>query len=391
MSTIPVSLNIELGDQIEAGKRPPRVLFAVRLDPTKKFGSIEEQITHLARVFRSKGSLFCPLFICSRPKAGDTPFQPAGIESECIDLRVFRWSRLLQLSRLITRHRIQVIHWNFTEPLRNGYLWWISIFHPRVSHLFTDHISRASEAPQSSGTAKSGLKRLLWRRYNRVFCVSQFVLNDLRRQRMHPELRLVRHFVNTDRFCPNPNGRNRLREELCVEKNFVLLTVAQLIAEKGIDVLIRTLAMLPDHVVLWIVGDGDQTDRLRKLCSELDVTARVHFLGMQRNVVPFMQAADCYVCPSLWAEAAGLANLEATACGLPVVASRTGGIPEYVEDEVTGLLFAPGDHRDLARCLQRVLREPALHRKMSIAARIQAVGRFSASLAIANYIHECSR
>ena len=70
---------------------------------------------------------------------------------------------------------------------------------------------------------------------------------------------------------------------------------------------------------------------------------------------PLLQAADCAVCPSIWSEAAGLVNLEAQACGLPVIARRIGGIPELVEDGRTGFLFTPGDHRELAERLRRPL------------------------------------
>jgi glycosyltransferase involved in cell wall biosynthesis len=79
----------------------------------------------------------------------------------------------------------------------------------------------------------------------------------------------------------------------------------------------------------------------------------------------------------VWAEAAGLVNLEAQACGLPVVASRIGGIPEYVLDGKTGLLFEPGDAAALARLVRRLIDDPDERRAMSAAARAWAVERFS--------------
>jgi glycosyltransferase involved in cell wall biosynthesis len=359
-------------------KALPRVLYAVVLDPTLKFGSLEEQIICLARAFEIHDSLFYPLFICPEGAGRGTAFQEAGVEAECMDLRTFRWSQLAKVSRLINRHRITLVHWNFTEMLRNSYLWWLSLLHPNVRHCYTDHVSRMSGVQQFSGRPKKFLKRLFSRRYDKVFCVSQFVLNDLRRQQISSDLILSRYFINTDRFRPDETARGELRKQLHVEGRFVLLTVAHLIKEKGIEVLIRTLADLPESVVLWIVGDGDESERLRQLCSELHVTSRVCFHGQQKNVAPFMQAADCFVCPSLWAEAAGLVNLEASASGLPVVASRIGGIPEYVEDGCTGLLFLPGDHHELTRCVQSLNEDSAMHQEMSAQARAWAVEKFSA-------------
>jgi glycosyltransferase involved in cell wall biosynthesis len=70
--------------------------------------------------------------------------------------------------------------------------------------------------------------------------------------------------------------------------------------------------------------------------------------------------------------------LEASASGLPVIASRIGGLPEYVEDGRTGFLFLPGDHRELTRCVQVLNEDPALRQKMSADARAWAVEKFSA-------------
>jgi len=368
-------------------KTLPRVLYAVVLDPTLKFGSLEEQIIRLARAFELHDSLFYPLFICREGTSEGTSFQEAGVKTECMDLRSFRWSRLVKLSRLITQRRITLVHWNFTEMLRNSYLWWLTLLHPNVRHSYTDHISRTPGTPQSSRGPKKFVKRLLLRRYNKIFCVSQFVLNSLLCQQVSSDLTLSRHFINTDRFRPDKTMRGKLRTQLHVEGLFVLLTVAHLIKAKGIEVLIRSLAELPKSVVLWIVGDGDESERLRQLCSELHLTSRVYFHGLQKNVAPFMQAADCFVCPSLWAEAAGLVNLEASASGLPIIASRIGGIPESVEDGRTGFLFLPGDHDELARCVQSLNDDSVMHRRMSLEARAWAVEKFSADSGVLEYLN----
>ncbi len=162
--------------------------------------------------------------------------------------------------------------------------------------------------------------------------------------------------------------------------------MGQLIAHKGVDVAVRALAELPADVVLWLVGDGEQRAELEQLCRELGVADRVHFLGMQQFVQPFMQAADVLVCPSRWREAAGLVNLEAQACGLPVVASAIGGIPEYVEDGCSGMLFPPEDHQRLAACLRSLRDNPALRQTMADEARRVAVERFSPSARLDEYL-----
>ena len=363
-----------------------RVLYAIALDPTQKFGSLEEQIAFLAKAFEAQKSLFSPLFICQDDAGQHSVYKEVGIETEYLDLRSFRWSRLAKLSSLIGRHQITLVHWNFTEMLRNKYVWWLSVLHPKVKHCYTDHASRGPQNQLLKEWLKNALKKILFRRYTKVFCVSQFVLNELQRQHTCSNPILCLHFVNTDRFRPDSSVRAEIRSRLHVEDRFVLLTIAHLIKEKGVDVLIRALTGLPENVVLWIVGDGEQSEELRALCSELHLTSRVHFHGLQHNVAPFMQAADCLVCPSLWQEAAGLVNLEASASGLPVIASRIGGIPEYIEDGRTGLLFSPGNQRELIRHIESLNENRALCEKMSVEARVRTVKLFSAKVRVKEYL-----
>jgi glycosyltransferase involved in cell wall biosynthesis len=99
-----------------------------------------------------------------------------------------------------------------------------------------------------------------------------------------------------------------------------------------------------------------------------------------------MQAADCLVCPSLWAEAAGLVILEAMACGLPVVASRIGGIPEFVIDGVTGYLIPPGDHNLLAIRIRALLDDPLSRRMMGLSARTLGTEQYSAQRRLPEFL-----
>ena len=122
-------------------------------------------------------------------------------------------------------------------------------------------------------------------------------------------------------------------------------------------------------MVLWVVGDGPESAALQTLSAELRLQDRVRFLGLQSQVEPYMQAADAFVCPSLWAEAAGLVNIEAQSCGLPVLASRVGGIPEYVRDGHTGVLFPAGDAEALTKAVRSLLDDPSRCREMGRAAR----------------------
>jgi glycosyltransferase involved in cell wall biosynthesis len=372
---LPIRRHTELASQ---AARLPRVVYALALNPGHKFGSIEEQILTLSARFADGGSLLLPLFICG-PQDGKLDFYRArGVPAECLDLRRFRWSSLRALLRLLRTHRIDAMHWNFTSPLGNAYIWWLTLLRPRLRHYFTDHISRFPPVPGPPRGPRRWLKMLLLRRYAKVFCVSQFVLDCLSEQAVWPDRRyMCRYFVNTDRFRPDHAARKRLRCALDAEGRFVVLVVAHLIQAKGIDVLLRAFTALPANAVLWVIGEGASRDELDALTSELGLGTRVRMLGHQFDICPYMQAADCFVCPSLWAEAAGLVNLEAAACGLPVVASRIGGIPEYVADGETGTLFPPGDATALADCLIRLIREPEQRARLGAEGRVMVERCFS--------------
>jgi len=138
--------------------------------------------------------------------------------------------------------------------------------------------------------------------------------------------------------------------------------------------------------VLWVVGDGPDRENLEALAHDLDLGRRVRFLGSHRNIVPFMQAADCFVCPSVWKEGAGNANFEAMACGLPDIASRIGGLPEFVEDGRNGFLFTPGDHRELAERIRRLRDEPGLRHRMGQEARSIVIGQYSTQSLLAEHL-----
>jgi len=352
-----------------------RVLFVVNLNPIK-FGSLEEQIFILAKAFKRYQGLFVPVFVRALREKDECAYQDAGLPVAHLDFTQFTVSTFLQLMRLIDCHKIEIVHWNLYNPM-NIYVGMLTIARPRVMHFMTDHISRTSSAENSPLSAKWWVKRILLCRYSKVGGISNFVLDDLRKQGCWRNLFRQYHFINTERFKPNPYVRAKIRDRQNVADRFVLLVVAHLIPEKGVAVVLKALKALPTQVVLWIVGEGMERDSLEAMARQFNLKERVVFWGLQENVEPYMQAADCFVCPSIWGEAAGLVNLEALACGLPVIASAVGGIPEFIDEEKTGFLFPAGDHGALAERITQLLTVPLLSHVMGERARSTAVDRFS--------------
>lgn len=139
----------------------------------------------------------------------------------------------------------------------------------------------------------------------------------------------------------------------------VLVAVARLTEQKGIDVAIRALAELPDDVVLVVLGEGPERAALLRLARELGVEARVFLLGRVPDVAAWLGRATVLVHPARW-EGFGLGVLEAMLAGLPVVATNVSALPELVVDGETGVLVAPDDVHALVRAVERALEHPEL-------------------------------
>ncbi len=135
-------------------------------------------------------------------------------------------------------------------------------------------------------------------------------------------------------------------------------TVRNLTPKYGIDVLIRSFAVLcriRSDLRLLIVGDGPSRPDLAELAASLGVSKKVVFAGKIPNerVFDYMKEMDIFAMPSVGeGETFGVAAVEAMATGLPVVASKIGGLPEVIEDGVTGLLTVPGDSESLRAALE---------------------------------------
>ncbi|GAB6875657.1 glycosyltransferase [Thermaerobacter litoralis] len=169
--------------------------------------------------------------------------------------------------------------------------------------------------------------------------------------------------------------RQRARRELGLpDVGPVVGTVARLSREKGVDVLLRAVALLHRHglpVTCLVVGAGPDEPALRRLAGRLGIGAWVRWAGHRPQAARWLRAVDVYVQPSRQ-EAYGLAVVEAMAAGRPVVASRTGGLEELIRDGVDGRLVPPDEPAALARVLASLLRDEPARRRLAQAAAARA-------------------
>lgn len=156
---------------------------------------------------------------------------------------------------------------------------------------------------------------------------------------------------------------------------FVVGSLGRFSQEKGLDVLLRALAML-DGVSAVLVGDGAERPALERLARELGVADRIEMTGWEDDISARLRSIDVLVSPSR-GEAFGLALLEAMAAGLAVIATDVGSVSEAVADEQTGLLVAPDDPAALAGAIRELRDDPERRRRLGRRGRALAAERFA--------------
>jgi glycosyltransferase involved in cell wall biosynthesis len=165
----------------------------------------------------------------------------------------------------------------------------------------------------------------------------------------------------------NGDGPNAARADIPL----TIGTVRPLEQGYGIEHLIQAFAVLRSRPLasglrLLIVGDGAERRPLERLASTLGVGAVTEFVGaVPHDRIPdYLRRFSVYVAPSVHEESFGVAVLEASACGVPVIASKVGGLPEVVQDGMTGVLVPPADHVALADAIEGLLTNGTLRRQM---------------------------
>ena len=200
---------------------------------------------------------------------------------------------------------------------------------------------------------------------------------------------VVHNGVDIDRFQPqvrNPESRASWGFPADCR---VLMSVGRLVGWKGLRIIISALPHLAPDVRYLVVGVGQEEAALRAHAQALGVADRVHFAGRieHADLPGVFSEADLYVQPSIGEEAFGISVAEAMACGLPVVASRNGGLPEVVSEGETGWLVAPGDQVAWTGALNDALSDVARLQRMGDASRRRVVEFFTWAATAAQLEH----
>ncbi|MDX1495701.1 MAG: N-acetyl-alpha-D-glucosaminyl L-malate synthase BshA [Longimicrobiales bacterium] len=197
-------------------------------------------------------------------------------------------------------------------------------------------------------------------------------------------IEIIPNFIDVEAWRPGLEPCHRATLAPGGEK--IIMHVSNFRPVKRVTDVIETFARLSTRVEsrLVMVGDGPDRPRAERRARALGIRDKVLFLGKHQSVEELVACADLFLLPSQ-TESFGLAALEAMACGVPVVASLTGGLPEVIDHGESGFLLEVGDVDAMADAGARLLTDDALHDATAEKARAAAVERFSAEAVVPRY------
>ncbi|MBF0175533.1 MAG: glycosyltransferase family 4 protein [Magnetococcales bacterium] len=229
-----------------------------------------------------------------------------------------------------------------------------------------------------------------------VITTGECIRRQLIDQRGHPPERVTSIPTGIDLARFTPGDRVAARHQLGLPREpFLVGIVASMRDWKGHQILLEAFkAWARPDTRLVIVGEGDRWVEIKRRIAELDLGELVFMPGNQADVAPWLQALDLFVLPSLANEGVPQVILQAMACGLPVIGSAIGGIPEVIDHGMTGLLVPPGDVHALRQALVGLMDHPEQRLSLGLAAQRSATPRFGVEVMLDHteeLLHSCLR
>jgi L-malate glycosyltransferase len=374
--------------------RPQQLFsFCIRRQPTichllhtLHVGGAEVLAARLGRQLRSECRF---LYVCL-DEAGTIgeELRAEGFPVEVVERRQgVDWRCALRLAKIFEREQVDLVHAHQYTPFFYGLS--ARLFHRRPAVLFTEHGRHFPDYPRPK---RKVVNRLLLERRDRVIGVGQAVRRALIDNEGIPARRVsvIYNGIDTGNIAALNHDRDAVRRELGFGSGeFVILLVARLDYLKDHATAVRTMkrviAQCP-QARLVLVGEGPEQLAVRQLIEAHQLTGHIRFLGLRKDVCRLLQASDVFLLTSI-SEGIPLTIIEAMAAGLPVVATRVGGVPEVVEEDQTGLLAHSGSDVELAAQLLKLAQDPGLCRRLGRRGQERASAIFSESRMHACYLN----
>ncbi len=349
-------------------------------------GGAETYATNLIKGLAAKGHSI--VFVTGKTDDGCRPSLSDGVSAhfelpfQTINpLDKFKVYR--RLAEIVAEHKIEIIH---AQHRTAGYFAELLCRSKRIPYVVTVH----------DHWRNTPFKKSHGRIFRHLIAVSDYLRKHLiARFHVPPErIRTIRNGVDPSRFEGIDRAdAMRFRSAFGVGIDEIVISqIGRISKAKGQFDLLHALKLLPPDLSYscLIVGEGKDRNSLERLVESLGLGPKVTFCGYQSNIPVVLAATDVMLLPS-HREALGLSIIEAMLSNVPVIAARTGGVPEIITHGENGLLFQAGDIPELARLILQMIRDTELRQHLAQAGHRTAVDHFLASRMVdeteAYYLH----
>ncbi|MDZ7288506.1 MAG: glycosyltransferase family 4 protein [candidate division KSB1 bacterium] len=341
------------------------------LNPGQDVGGAEVYLANIARHLAQRHTLY----LLVHPSDSIVEYFQRELPSLPLETAAMTYTGLPRLlaktSQIIREKRIDVVHINGRRPVVLAPFLKLKCGQPKVLLTFhSSYFNRDETLVKALALWLLHFLPLHW--CDRVIAVSDKVYRE-RRWQLFPKkkLRLIKNGIPMEQFALSEQIRQSLRAEIRqkyeLHDAIVVGEVGRLVHGKGQHILLKALALCRQmgyDCKALLVGDGPSRFELENLSRSLQIESCVILTGHQPDTRPFLAAMDIFALPSL-NEGLPLSLLEAMAMGLPVIATRSGGILEVIEDGKTGLLLPSIDAKSLARRLKELNEKKTLRQQIS--------------------------
>jgi len=281
---------------------------------------------------------------------------------------IFFISATLKLMSIVRNNKIDLVHAHFIMP--PGFIAVICKAFLGVKTAVTIHGSDIFVLARKN-LLRNIIKYILGKS-DYVFVVSDSIKDEVLKlgiDGIENKLQITYNAVDIQKF--RPDQKSDFKEEMHIDPlKPVILFVGNLVWQKGVEYLIRAKEFLNEDAEIIIVGDGPLFEEYKAIV-EFENIDGIKFTGARKDIENIMPAADIFVLPSL-SEGRPSVILEAMASGKPIIATRVGGVPELVNDEI-GILINPEDSVGLAEAINKLLQDKELRERMGKNAREQSM------------------